>query len=424
MNQITGLTKRDLFEIVFRGFQITDELFGNTDYFGINYHGRLEIPEFLNRLYNLKELPSLDSRYDNAETDIYIHTVVNEDYPIDFILDDERFNLRQASDESLLNFICEVFHPEVRDEKSTWINVKQQISGLLYADGYEIIPISEISGREVYGWRFIGNLFKPFSVRFAQQIKRGEIKFSLSSKTRKQILGAFSKFDENIYATTETGWNYNYWISEKLLENIQQFYEPKNFDNSNNFVTSQTLNDFITRGRPYCVLDAIEIFMLEIYNYKCASYINSILDSSDSTCQYRIKNGIFCLGEVVISSPINITLIEKGVKELMEDAISKHNAGNIQDAVEKLWDALERIKTVLIPGNKKHSADLLIKKMSNGDSNIYKIYNDEILLLTEIGNTFMIRHYETDKNKIKILADWEYLYNRCSAFIGTAIKYI
>lgn len=424
MNQITHLTKQDIFDIIFKGYQVHDDFLEQTYHYGINYHGRLEIPEFLSRLYNLKDLPSLDERYADAETDIHVHTVVNDDYPIDFILEDERFKLKEADDETLLKFICEIFHPEVRIENISWIEIKNKLSILLSADGYEIIPIDEISGREVYGWRFVGNLFKPFSLRFEHQINRKEIQFSLSIKTRKQIFNAFSTFDENVTETDETGWNYNYWLSDKVLDNIKEYYEPKSFDKSNNFIESNTLQDFILGSRPYCVLDAIEIFILEKYNYKFISHINSILDRTGSNCHYRIKQGVFSLGKFKASLPVKLDPIEKGVKELLEEAISKHNSGKTQDAVEKLWDSLERIKTVLNPVNKKQSADLLIKKMAHDDLNFYSLYNDEIQLLTKIGNSFRIRHHELDKNEIKNILDWEYLYNRCLSFLELAIKFI
>ncbi|WP_308444723.1 AbiJ-related protein [Lactobacillus iners] len=40
----------------------------------------------------------------------------NGEYPDDWIFEDERFQLLDGEDNILLNFLCEVFHPEVRDE--------------------------------------------------------------------------------------------------------------------------------------------------------------------------------------------------------------------------------------------------------------------------------------------------------------------
>lgn len=43
-------------------------------------------------------MPSLDTRYHNAEEDIWQHTVNNDDYPICWVFEDERFQLKNGSD--------------------------------------------------------------------------------------------------------------------------------------------------------------------------------------------------------------------------------------------------------------------------------------------------------------------------------------
>ena len=60
-NKITSITRRN----------IADELrVGN-----LHYHGRLDEPDFLSRLFDLKRLPSKDYRYSNAYDDIYKHMI-------------------------------------------------------------------------------------------------------------------------------------------------------------------------------------------------------------------------------------------------------------------------------------------------------------------------------------------------------------
>jgi hypothetical protein len=87
----------------------------------INYSGRLDEISFLNRLYKLKELPSTDSRYIDAESDIWKHTVANDDWGYVWVFYDRRFQLCNGSDdEILLAFLCEIFHPAVRNEKQPW----------------------------------------------------------------------------------------------------------------------------------------------------------------------------------------------------------------------------------------------------------------------------------------------------------------
>ena len=92
-NRITGVTRRDIFDLLASGKQ--EEIFGVTVYHRFNFWGRLTPPEFLGRLYDLKSLPAYDSRCKNAEEDITRHTVANlDDYPEDWLFKDERFPLK------------------------------------------------------------------------------------------------------------------------------------------------------------------------------------------------------------------------------------------------------------------------------------------------------------------------------------------
>ena len=68
-----------------------------------------------------------------------------------------------------------------------------------------------------------------------------------------------------------------------------------------------------------------------------------------------------------------------------------------QIALEKLWDAFERIKTYY-DSNKKKSSIELVKKASDGFD--FKFIEDEFRLLTKIGNEYKIKHHETDKVEV------------------------
>ena len=152
MQRITQITRRDIFDLLSDGF---DEPFGfEVLHYEYDMFGRMTTVEFLNRLYPLKNMLSYDSRYSNAEEDIYIHTITNPyDYPEGWLFNDDRFGLKNGDDEHLLKLLCEVFHPEVRNEKGYWRMFYDKINDLLRADNYEMYPIYQISGRDVYGWR-------------------------------------------------------------------------------------------------------------------------------------------------------------------------------------------------------------------------------------------------------------------------------
>lgn len=166
MNKITDVTRRDILDIIRSGFNGTYEE-RKLDYYEHEYfeevpceykmcfHGRLSEIDFLSRIYDLKSMPSTDSRYRDAEGDIWQHTVNNDDWESYWVFRDSRFELGTGSDESLLKFLCEMFHPVVRSEDQPWKEFVKIINELLKADGYELYEMSHISGRAIYGWKEI-----------------------------------------------------------------------------------------------------------------------------------------------------------------------------------------------------------------------------------------------------------------------------
>lgn len=129
------------------------------------------------------------------------------------------------------------------------------------------------------------------------------------------------------------------------------------------------------------------------------------------------------------SKEIVQTIKEPGLKDLINEAVSfyKHpNPAIYRSAVEKLWDALERVKTFYVPAgmDKKKSVETLIKSMANNQQHFFDLFTTEFRTLTEIGNNYRIRHHETDKYDISDDNYYEYFFNRCFALIVLAIKYI
>ena len=112
MKQITEITRRDIFSLFLYGMDKM-ELFEDI-HITYAYCGRLSEIDFLKRTYDLQKLPSYDNRFEDAEGDIWQHTVNNDDYEDGWVFEDERFELLNGEDEVLLNFLCSVFHPAVR----------------------------------------------------------------------------------------------------------------------------------------------------------------------------------------------------------------------------------------------------------------------------------------------------------------------
>lgn len=70
MNAISKITRRDIFDVLTNG--IEEFSFLDTKRIPFWFWGSLSPVEFLKRLYQLDQMESLDSRYQNAEIDIYI----------------------------------------------------------------------------------------------------------------------------------------------------------------------------------------------------------------------------------------------------------------------------------------------------------------------------------------------------------------
>jgi hypothetical protein len=120
-----------------------------------SWSGSLEEPDFLGRIFNLREMPSTDSRYSNAYDDIYQHQVRNYDWDKSWVFTDARFNLLHASDAEILSVLAEMMHPIVRPNEEEAATILAGFNDLLRVDGYELYPTDWISGHAVYGWRLI-----------------------------------------------------------------------------------------------------------------------------------------------------------------------------------------------------------------------------------------------------------------------------
>lgn len=85
------------------------------------------------------------------------------------------------------------------------------------------------------------------------------------------------------------------------------------------------------------------------------------------------------------------------LNKIIEDSKERFISGDKQIAIEKLWDAFERLKTYFSTDKKTSSIQLVSIISENFDT---ELINDEFSKLTRIGNSYRIRHHETDKNEL------------------------
>lgn len=373
-------------------------------------------------------MPSYDSRFPNAEGDILQHTVNNDDYPNCWVFEDKRFCLQNGNDEMYLKFLCEIFQPTVRNEKGYWKEFLNEINKLLQNDGYELYPKEKISNRDVYGWKIFQReeaLFVPYSQRNEKDIKEKKIVLSISKKARKQIYEFLERFNMEYQATDYTGWNYCTNIATDVFSDIRQFYVPKSFNSQKEYVETDSLADFIMATSPFCVLDAIELFARHSTMDNFEDKINTILKLNN--IKFQLSNG-----KLVNSIDFQITknslgkVDEAGLKELLQEASKYYDENNMQIALEKIWDAFERLKTYYCSStvDKKKSINRIVKKMGNNQQAFMDLFDNEFQTLTHLGNEFRIRHHETTKIDINDKKYFEYFYRRCLALIIIAIEYL
>lgn len=428
MRNITEITKRDIIDLFQEGYLESNWLLEDQHIY-YPYYGRLSEIDFLKKLYDLNKMPSFDERSENAEGDIWQHTVNNDDWESGWVFNDERFELLNGNDSLLLDFLCAIFHPENRNEQGYWLSYLGKINEKLRADGYELYESDKISQRSVYSWRkitqeeLVSGRFIPFSIRNKKAIEAKSLNLpTISKKIRAEIINLFNRYDEGLYETTETGWNYTITAKEVAFREIGQHYIPHAFDNSKNYSITNSFDHFIMDNYPSCVFDAIELFP-QCNSYKFVDEINLLLKNNGII--YKLAGGKMEVTKMSLKSKEIIT--EPGLKELVEQATNLYNNKTTSDkqlAVEKIWDALERLKTYYSNLDKKKSSELIISDMSNQNDRYKELFNEEFLKLTKIGNDFRIRHHETNKTDIIDNNYYDYFFLRCYALIDTALKYL
>jgi len=180
----------------------------------------------------------------------------------------------------------------------------------------------------------------------------------------------------------------------------------------------------VCNSAPYCVIDAIEFF--EKYNRAndFEAQVNAILKLNGITL--KLDNGkIVSTFDSQINNSTLASIQEAGLKELLQEATKYYDEGNLKIAVEKLWDAFERLKTSYSPTiDKKKSINRIISNMSSDKEPYIELFEKEFIELTTIGNKYRIRHHETTKIDIEDNRHYDYFYKRCLSLISVAIQYL
>jgi hypothetical protein len=122
--------------------------------------------------------------------------------------------------------------------------------------------------------------------------------------------------------------------------------------------------------------------------------------------------------DVALQTPIPRTG-DARLDEMIEEARSKFRDCSLiarKEGLERLWDAFERMKSLLSPEDKRDSAKLLIDLVAT-EPHFRAELDAEARTLTSIGNQFQIRHHEKGKVPLETSDQVDYLFHRCFALV-------
>ncbi|MGI5487725.1 hypothetical protein [Microtetraspora malaysiensis] len=108
---------------------------------------------------------------------------------------------------------------------------------------------------------------------------------------------------------------------------------------------------------------------------------------------------------------------------LLNDAVSRFLSrvpADRQDALEKLWDAFERLKTLELGGQKSNSIAQLLGNAAPEPLRVELA--KEFKALTDIGNQFRIRHHEHDRHAFPNDDAKDYVFIRCINLIAHMLR--
>ena len=157
------------------------------------------------------------------------------------------------------------------------------------------------------------------------------------------------------------------------------------------------------------------------------SEINGIFARNGMAYEMNESGQIIRLGPESIRETLKRVVFQTGDNELdslLETSRVKFldpDATVRREALEKLWDAWERLKTIEAGKDKKESISVLLDKTCS-EPRFRKVLEEEATDLTNIGNSFGIRHRETTQMNLQSNEYIDYLFQRLFSLILLILK--
>lgn len=246
-----------------------------------------------------------------------------------------------------------------------------------------------------------------FELQLAEMITGDNIKFPYRRS------GKLTEFFQNLgYSHIHEGQTRKYWVKEILEEmDILRIYE--------------LITIGLFRNKYFIEFAKEKNIDLKDFQKEAALEFKQFIENSITA------NEAFDLS-TVLDMNVNIELLfdnkadtnDIELNKLIEESKDRFVSNDRQVAIEKLWDAFERLKThFLNEGLDKKESSKKIVELVSADFD-FNFINDEFFKLKDIGNNdYRIRHHETDKKELKPI-HLNYFYFRMLALIDLCLVYL
>jgi len=159
-----------------------------------------------------------------------------------------------------------------------------------------------------------------------------------------------------------------------------------------------------------CVLtNLLESMIEEVNEY----WTDEVQDGETfETLSNELRQADFRTGDAELDK-----LLESARQKFMAPSEDEH-----RDALEKLWDAWERLKTVDVSDKKSGTQKMLDEAADSNQSKFRALLEQEAMSLTKAGNSLFIRHSETVQERLRTSEHVDYMFHRMFALIHLILK--
>lgn len=209
----------------------------------LKWSGDLEGLDFLERVFDLDNLPSTDHRFENAKQDIYQHTVNNDDWLPEWVYTYEPFNLLKSSDVEFLRFLCEMINPQVRSKKAEAEALLKFFNENLALEGYQIIE--KISSFDSHYFEPMGIL--PSTLAALNELKANAEKLNADHLNR-EIIRMQNAIDKDPELAIGTAKEFVETVCKMILTERKKTFKPTEDLPKLVFMTLEETNSVGTSG--------------------------------------------------------------------------------------------------------------------------------------------------------------------------------